>query len=105
MNPQCYNLSQALGLKPKKRKVAQQPHLSEEELAELMRKARGDGGAEPPSTEDAADRMGGLGFRLCVLQNPSLRVLCPLLFIPEKSSLRPLLLTACAQSIKASKCV
>ena len=47
--------------------MAQQPHLSEEELAELMRKARGDGGAEPATAEDAADRMGGLGFRLCVL--------------------------------------
>ena len=45
----------------------QPPQLSEAELAELMRKARGDDGEEPPSAEAAADRMGGLGSRLCVL--------------------------------------
>lgn len=58
---------QALGLQPKRRKVAAQPQLSAEEMAELMRKARGGDDEEPAGGEAGADRMGGLGFRLCVL--------------------------------------
>lgn len=56
---------QALGLAPKKRKVAQQPQLSPEELADLMRKARGNEDDGPAAADENADRMGGLGFRLC----------------------------------------
>ena len=54
---------QALGLQPKKRKVLQQPQLSKEDLADLMRKARGDDEEEPATPHDDPDRIGGLGFR------------------------------------------
>ena len=56
---------QALGLQPKKRKVAQQPQLSPAELAELMRKARGEGEEEPAVPGEEADRVKGLGYRPC----------------------------------------
>lgn len=51
-----------MGLKPKSRPVAK-PKLDAMEIADLMRKARGDdveGAAEPPA--EAADHMPGLGF-------------------------------------------
>jgi len=47
----------------------QAPQLSPAELAELMRKARGEDEEEPPTPVEDADRMKGLGFRPCVLHS------------------------------------
>ena len=63
---------QALGLQPKKRKVAQQPQLSPAELAELMRKARGEDEDEPAAPGEEADRVKGLGFRPCGSSTPDI---------------------------------
>ena len=61
----CSHMPQAMGLKPKSRPAAK-PKLDEAEMADLMRKARGEGEEEPTMGEgapaDAADHMPGLGF-------------------------------------------
>ncbi len=67
----CGACTQAMGLKPKSRPVAK-PKQDALEIADLMRKARGndmEGAAEPPA--EAADHMPGLGFHAGSAAAPS----------------------------------